>query len=107
MLSIHQKNALSSIENENVYTYEGVICRGKAYLSGSKWTQEKVRKASDETNNKTYVEYKQRELNKTGEKTGKALGKHIISLHSTRISWVFKIMDVKKLQQDIENDPII
>ena len=30
-------------------------------------------KASDETINKTYAEYKQRELNKKGEKTGKAL----------------------------------
>ena len=28
-------------------------------------------------------------------------------LHSTGISWVIKIRDVKKLQQDIDNDPII
>ena len=84
-----------------------VISKGKAYLLGSKWTQEKVDKASDETINKTYAEYKQRELNEKGEKIGKALGKSVINLYSTRISRVVKIRDVKKLQQDIENDPII
>ena len=79
----------------------------KAYLLGSKWTQEKEDKASDETINKTYAEYKQCELNEKGEKTGKALGKHVINLHSTRISWVVNIKDVKKLQQDIKDDPTI
>ena len=64
-------------------------------------------KTSDETINKTYADYKQREQNKKGEKTGKTLGKHVISLYSTGISRMFKIRDVKKLQQDIENDPII
>ena len=86
---------------------KSVISKGKAYLLGSKWTQEKVDKASDETINKTYAEYKQRELNEKGEKIGKALGKSVINLYSTRISRVVKIRDVKKLQQDIENDPII
>ena len=51
--------------------------------------------------------YKRCELNENGEKTGKALGKHVINLYSTEISWVVKIRDVQKLQQDIENDPII
>ena len=54
-----------------------------------------------------YDAYKQRELNEKGERTGKALGKHEIDLHSTGISRVVKIRDVKKLQQYIENDPII
>ena len=52
-------------------------------------------KASDETINKTYAEYKQREMNEKGEKTGFFLGKN------WEISWVFKIRDIKKLQQDI------
>ena len=64
-------------------------------------------KISDETINRTYVEYRQHELNEKGEKTGKALGQHVINLYYTRISRVIKIRDVKKLQQDIENDPII
>ena len=66
-----------------------------------------VDKASDEIINKTYAEYMQCELNKKGEKTEKALGKHVIDLYSTGISQWLKIKDVKKLQQDIENDPII
>ena len=86
---------------------KSVISKGKSYLLASKWTQEKVDKASDETIHKTYAEYKQRELNEKGEKIGKALGKPVINLYSTRISRVVKIRDGKKLQQDIENDPII
>ena len=64
-------------------------------------------KASDESISKKYAEYKQRELNEKSEKTGKALGKHVINLYSTGISRWIKIKDVKKLQQDIENGPII
>ena len=86
---------------------KNVISKGKAYLLWSKWTQEKVDKTRDETINKTYAEYKQRELNEKGDKTGKALGKHVINLYSTGISRLVKISGVKKLQQDIENDPII
>ena len=46
---------------------KSVISKGKAYLLGSKWIQEKVDKASDETINKKYAEYKQRELNEKSE----------------------------------------
>ena len=85
---------------------KSVIDQGKARLLG-KWTHERVDKASDETINKKYAEYKQREIIEKGEKTGKALDKHVINLYSIRISQWLKIMDVKKLQQDTENDPII
>ena len=74
---------------------------------GHKWTQERVDKANDEIINKKYVEYKQRELNEKGEYTWKALGKHVINLYSTCISRWVKIKDIKKLRQDIEDDPII
>ena len=83
---------------------KSVLDKGKL---GHKWTHGRVDKASDETINKTYVEHWQRELNEKGEKTGKALGKHVINLYSTGISRWFKIKDVKKLEQDIENGPII
>ena len=46
-------------------------------------------------------------MNEKGEKTGKALGKHVINIYSSGISRMVKIRDVKKLCQDIENDPII
>ena len=86
---------------------KSVMDKGKGYLLGSKSTHESVDKASDETINKKYAEYKQRELNEKGENTGKALGKHVINLYSTGISRWLKIKDVKKMRQDIENDPII
>ena len=74
-------------QHKNRESLKSVIDRGKAYLLGSsKWTHEKVEKASDETINETYAEYKQHELNEKGEKTGKALGKHVINLYSTGIS---------------------
>ena len=85
---------------------KSVIDKGKGHLLG-KWTHERVDKASDETINKKYAEYKQRELNEKGEKIGKVLGKHIINLYSTGISKWLKIKDVKRLHQDIENGPII
>ena len=74
---------------------------------GYKWTYNRVDKASDEIINKTYAEYKKHELNEKGKKTGKALGKHVINLYSTGISRWLKIKNVKKLRQDIENEPII
>ena len=86
---------------------KSAIDKCKAHLLGHKWTYERVGKASDEVINKTYAEYKQRELNEKGEKTGKTLGKHVINLYSTGISRWLKIKNVKKLCQDIKNDPII
>ena len=86
---------------------KSVIGRGRAHLLGGKWTQEKVDKAGVEIINKTYAEYKQREITEKGEKTAKALGRHIIKLYSNEISWLAKIRDVKKLRQDIADDPFI
>ena len=83
------------------------ISNDKTYLLGGKWTHEKVDKASNKTISKTYTEYRQGKLNEKGENTGKALGKHVINLYSTRISSLLKIKDVKKLWQDIEDDLII
>ena len=64
-------------------------------------------KANDKTINKKYAEYIQHELNEKSEKTGNALGKHVINLYFTGIFRWLKIRGVKKLWQDIENDPII
>ena len=46
------------------------------------------------------------EVNEKGDKTKKALGKHVINFYSTLISQVVKLRGVKKLEQDVENDPI-
>ena len=93
--------------HKNWECLRGTIGKGKGYLLGSKWTHERVDKARDETINKKYAKYIQHELNEKGEKTGKAIGKHVINLYSTGISRWLKIRDVKKLRRDIENDPII
>ena len=71
------------MQNKKREGLKSVIRKGKAYLLGSKWTQEKVDEASGKTINKAYALYKQRDLNEKGEKTGKALGKHVINLYST------------------------
>ena len=76
---------------------KSVIDKGKAHLLGHKWTHGRVDKASDEVINKTLIN-KQRELNEKGEKTGKALGKHVINFYSTGISRVVKKRDLQKLQ---------
>ena len=54
-----------------------------------------------------HAEYYRKELNEKGEKTGKALGKYVISLYSTDICQVVKIRGLKKLRQDIKNNLII
>ena len=75
---------------------KSVIDKGKAHLLGHKWTHGRVDKDSDEIINKTYAEYKQHELTEKGEKTGKALGKHVLNLYSTGISRWLKIKDATK-----------
>ena len=74
---------------------KSVIGKGKAHLLGHKWTEGRVEKTSDETINKTYAEYKYRELNEKGEKTVEAFRKHAINLYSSGISRFVKIRDVK------------
>ena len=86
---------------------KSVIDKDKAHLLGHKWTHGRMGKASNEIFNKTYAEYRQRELKKKVKKTRQALGEHLINLYTTGISRWLKFKDVKKLQQDIENDPII
>ena len=68
---------------------------------------ERADKSSDEAINKAYAEYSQCELKEMFQKTGKAPGKHVIGLYLSDISQVDKIRNVRKLQQEIENDPII
>ena len=46
-------------------------------------------------------------MKKVSKLEKQALSKYVISLYSSEISQVVKIRDVKKLQQDIDNDPIV
>ena len=51
--------------------------------------------------------YKQEENKQKADKTGKAVGTHIVNLYSNGISKLISINDVNKLKKDIEDDPII
>ena len=62
-----------------------LIDKGKSHLFGHKWTHGRVGKAIQEIINKTYAQYRLCELYEKGENFGKALGKHVINLHSTGI----------------------
>ena len=46
-------------------------------------------------------------MKKVNKLEKQALSKYVISLYCSEISQVVKIRDVKKLQQDIDNDPIV
>ena len=46
-------------------------------------------------------------MKKVNKLEKQALSKYVISLYSSEISQVVKIRDVKKLQQDIDNNPIV
>ena len=65
---------------------KSAIDKGNANLLGPKWTHGRLDKASDEIINKTYAEYKERELIEKGEQTAKALGKYAINLYSRGLS---------------------
>ena len=60
---------------------KSIMSKGRSYVLGSKWTQKKLDKASDETINKLYAEYKQRELNE--------IVKNWKDLRQTRHEFVF------------------
>ena len=47
---------------------KSVIDKAKVHLLGHKWTHGRADKASDEIANKTYAEYRQRELDEKGKK---------------------------------------
>ena len=78
---------------------KSAIDKGKAHFLGYKRTHEKVDKASDDTINKTYTEYRQRELNEKVEKTAKALGfgclnVALFNLYTFHLIWdnLFKVV---------------
>ena len=48
---------------------KSAISKGKILGGKKQWAHEKVDKASEESVNKTYAEYRQRELNEKGEKS--------------------------------------
>ena len=96
---------LAALESTNIL--KGTMNKGKLLGGKKQWIHEKVDKISDEFINKAYTEYSQPELNEKDRKTGKWITNHVINWCSINIFKVIKTKDLKKLQQDESNDPII
>ena len=84
-----------------------LITQGKK-LSGRKpWTVELIDQANNEEVEKLHSKYTQKELQHKGEKTGKAMRKHLIKIYSNGVSKVLRIDDIEQLRNHIDEDPII
>ena len=96
-------------QNTKREALKDVINQGKAHLlpGKKKWSLSRLDKSSDEVIDKLYDDYTQAELQYKAEKTGKAVGKHIVNLYSNGIDRVLKIDSVENLRRDINEDPII
>ena len=84
-----------------------LITQGKKLHGKKPWTVELIDQASNEEVEKLHSKYTQKELQHKGEKTGKAMGKHLIKIYSNRVSKVLRIDDMEQLRKDIDEDPII
>ena len=83
------------------------ITQGKKLPGKKPWTVERIDQASNEEVEKLHSEYTQKELQHKGEKTGKAMEKHLIKIYSNGVSKVLRIDDMEQLRKDIDKDPII
>ena len=84
-----------------------LITQGKKLPGKKPWTAELIDQASNEEVEKLHSKYTQKELQHKGEKTGKAMGKHLIKIYSNGVSKVLRIDDMEQLRKDIDEDPII
>ena len=86
-----------------------VINQGKADKLPGKtpWTIKRIDKATDSVIDMLYNDYIQNDIRNKAEKTGKAVGKHVVNLYSVGINRVLKIDSVEQLRKDIDEDPII
>ena len=83
-----------------------LITQGKKLPGKKLWTVELIDQASNEEVEKLHSKYTQKELQHKGEKTGKAMGKHLIKIYSNGVSKVLRIDDMKQLRKDIDEDPM-
>ena len=96
------------VENrENREFWKDLITQGKELPGKKPWTVELIDQTSNEEGKKLHSKYTQKELQRKGEKTGKAIGKHLIKLYSNGVSKVLRIDDMEQLRKDIDEDPII
>ena len=84
-----------------------LITQGKKLPGKKPWTVELIDQASNEEVEKLHSKYFQKDLQHKGEKTGKAMGKHMINIYANGVSKVLRIDDIEQLRKDIEEDPFI
>ena len=87
--------------------FKDLITEGKKLPGKKPWTVELIDQASNEEVEKLHSKYTQKELQHKGEKTAKAMGKHLIKIYSNGVSKVLRIDDMEQLRKDIDDDPII
>ena len=87
--------------------FKDLITQGKKLPGKKPWTVKLIDETSNEEVEKLHSKYTQKELQHKGEKTGKAMGKHLIKLYSNGVSKVLRIDDMEQLRKDIDEDPII
>ena len=88
-----------------------IIEQGDAHLlngnNRKKWTIDRIDKATEKHIDNLWNKYKQDENKHKADKTGKAVGTHIVNSYSHGISKLISINYVNKLKKDIKDDPII
>ena len=86
-----------------------IINQGKADKLPGKtpWTVCRIKSATDAVIEKLHTDYTQAEIKRRAKNTGEAVFKHTANLYSKSIAQFIKISNVKRLCNDIENDPII
>ena len=94
------------VENQHEFVKE-LITQGKKLPGKKPWTVEPIDQASNEEVEKLHSKYTEKELQHKGEKTGKAMGKHLIKIYLNGVSKVLRIDDMEQLRKDIDEDPII
>ena len=82
------------VENEREFVKE-LITQGKKLPGKKPWTVELIDQASNKEMEKLHYKYTQKELQHKGEKTAKALGKHLIKIHLNGVSKVLRIDDME------------
>ena len=84
-----------------------LITQGKKLHGKKPWIVKLIDQASNEEVEKLHSKYTQKELQHKGEKTGQAMGKHLIKIYSNGASKVLRLDDMEQLRKNIDEDPII
>ena len=94
------------VENQREFVKE-LITQGKKLPGKKPWTVELIDQASNEEVAKLHSKYIWKDFQHKGEKTGKAMGKHLINIYSNGVRKVLRIDDMEQSRKDIEEDPFI